>query len=303
MFATANDYPLGGNQTIKTTKKYQTIPDDWSILLVNPRWKTGDSNFITHVEPDERRWGRFDWIEAYMPAVGIRFIAENFQGVKILEYPSMDEYEKQLAKGYDVIGISFFTYQMEEVKQMAQLARRYGVKEVWGGGWGIDTPGARDLFDRSFGGFGEQLLMPILANRWKGGIRHPILLGSTRFFKIPTKVGYLYSIRGCKWKCDYCPTPALFHGRLITPLSEVERVLDYYAKQKVGAVVIYDEAFLSDDPYSWQIVDMMNERGLLWFCLTSAIELSGNISKIRDKGFLGCLMGIETLRDKTLINY
>jgi len=284
-------------------RKHNAIPDEWRILLVNPRWKTETPNFIPHVEPPEGRWGRFDWLEAYIPATSIRFIAENYRDVEILEYPSMAEYERQLAKGYDVVGLSFYTYQMEEVKQMVHLARRYGVKEVWGGGWGIDTPGARNYFDRSFGGYGEQLLMPILGNRWKGGLRHPILVGRTRFFKIPTKVGYLYSIRGCKWKCAYCPTPALFPERLIMPLSEVERVLDSYAKEKVSAVVIYDETFLSDYPYSWQIVDMLDERGLPWFCLTSAVELHGNISKLRHKGFLGCLMGIESLRDKTLIDY
>ena len=48
---------------------------------------------------------------------------------------------------------------------------------------------------------------------------------------------------------------------------------------------------------------MLHERGLMWFCLTSSSELKGNVSKLRDKGFLGCLMGIESMRDKTLNEY
>jgi hypothetical protein len=39
--------------------------------------------------------------------------------------------------------------------------------------------------------------------------------------------------------------------RVIMPQKEIERVLDAYTKEKVGAVVIYDETFLSDQPYSW----------------------------------------------------
>jgi hypothetical protein len=197
--------------------------------------------------------------------------------------------------------LMFLTCQVEEAKQMVELARSYGVKEVWGGGWGIDTPQVRDWFDRSFSGHGEQLLLPILGSRWKGHLRHPILIGPAEFFSFKTKVGYLYSIRGCKYKCTYCPTPAVIPTRVIMPQKEIERVLDI--DEKVGAVVIYDETFLSDQPYSWQIVDMLDERGLPWFCLTSSVELNGNVSKLRDKGFLGCLMGIESLRDKTLVDY
>lgn len=276
----------------------KTIPDNWRILLVNPRWKQ-DAPIIKSSPWCIRR----NWLDSYIPSTSIRFIAENYRGIEVLEFPSMSEYERQLEKGYDVVGFSFYTYQMEKVKQMVSLARKSGVKEVWGGGWGISTPGAQNYFDRSFEGYGEQLLKPILGNRWKGGLRHPILIGRMRLFKIPAKVGYLYSIRGCKNKCLYCPTPAFIPERLIMPLSEVERVLDQYSKEKVKAVAIYDETFLSDYPYSWKIVDMLDERGLPWFCFTSAVELRGNISKIRDKGFLGCLMGIESLRDKTLYDY
>jgi len=273
------------------------VPDDWRVLFVNPRWKLG-ADF-----PLQADGGAYRFFRAHTPAMGIRFIAENYRDVEILEYPSLDAYERRLAEGIDVVGISFFTYQMDETARMVQLAREYGVKEVWGGGWGIDTPGAKDLFDRSVGGFGEPGLRHMLPTRWRGGLRHPLLYGSAGFFSLRTKIGYLYSIRGCKYKCIYCPTPAVLSDRLIMPLDEIERVLDVYAREKVGGVVIYDETFLSDNPYSWKIVDMLRERGLLWFCMTSAAELSGKVSRLRDTGFVGCLMGIESLRDRTLLEY
>jgi hypothetical protein len=281
------------------TKSSTFLPSEWKILMVAPRSSPETPNFISKI--DKR--GRHRWLNAYTPAMGIRFIAENFDGVEVLEYPTLQDFEKALENGVDVVGISFLTSQMCEAVVMAQMARRHGVKEVWGGGWGIDTPGAKEYFDRSFSGHGEQLLLPVIGNRLKGGMRHPILIGEAHFFRFKARVGYLYSIRGCKYKCEYCPSPSVIPELLTMELNEIERVLDVYAKEKVHAVIIYDETFLQNPLHSWKVIEMLNERGLMWFCLTSSTELEGNVSKLRDKGFLGCLMGIESLRDTTLMDY
>src|SRR5438105_9550297 len=163
------------------------IPKEWKVLLVSPRSSSETPNFITKI--DKR--GKHRWLNAYTPAMGIRFLSENFNGVDVLEYPSMQELEKTLKTGVDVLGISFLTSQMNEAIQIARLARSCGIKEVWGGGWGIDTPGAKEFFDRSFSGYGEQLLIPVIGDRLKAaGIRHPILIGEAHFFKFKAKVGY-----------------------------------------------------------------------------------------------------------------
>lgn len=264
-----------------------------------PRSSPETPNFISKI--DKR--GKHKWLNAFTPAMGIRFIAENFIGIEVLEYPTIAEYEKALDGCFDVVGISFLTSQAEEAKKMSQIARAHGVKEVWGGGWGIDTPGVKAYFDRSFSGYGAQLLLPVIGDRLKGGLRHPILIGEAHFFKFRAKVGYLYSIHGCKYKCEYCPTPAVIPELLAMELGEIERVLDVYAGEKVHAVVIYDETFLQNPLHSWKVIELLNERGLMWFCLTSSSELDDIVSKLRDKGFLGCLMGMESLRDKTLVDY
>ncbi|MEO9320678.1 MAG: radical SAM protein [Nitrososphaera sp.] len=291
---------LDPRSSVKTAQPSSRIPRDWKIVLVSPRSSSETPNFITKI--DKR--GRHRWLNAYTPAMGIRFLSENFEGVDVLEYPSIGEIEKVLDTGVDVLGVSFLTSQTGEAKKIVQLARSHGVKEVWGGGWGIDTPGAKEFFDRSFSGYGEQRLMPVIGDRIRGtGIRHPALIGEAHFFKFKAKVGYLYSIRGCKYKCEYCPTPAVIPELMTLELAEIERILDVYAKEKVHAVVIYDETFLQNPLHSWQVIEMLAERGLMWFCLTSSSELNGNVSRLRDKGFLGCLMGIESLRDKTLNDY
>jgi radical SAM family protein len=286
----------------KPTSPPNFIPAEWKILLVAPGSNSDTPNFITKID----KQGKHKWLNAYTPAMGIRFIAENFDGIEVLEYPTIEEFQRVLeANDFDAVGISFLTCQTEQARIMAQIARAHGVKEVWGGGWGIDTPGARDYFDRAFSGYGEQLLLPVIGNRLKDKMHysHPVLLGKAHFFGFNARVGYLYSIRGCKYKCEYCPTPAVLPGLLTMELDEIERVLDIYAKEKVHAVVIYDETFLQNPSHSWKVIEMLNERGLMWFCLTSSEELDGNVSKLRSKGFLGCLMGVESMRDKTLTDY
>lgn len=284
--------------SITNKEHVNTIPKDWDILLVTPIVNPNTPNFIS--KNDNK--GKYRWIDAFHPAMGIRFIFENYEGVRILEYPTMDEFENELKKGVDVVGISFLTIQMYDVKHMIDLIRKYDVKEIWGGGWGIDTPGAKELFDRTFTGHGEQAVFPLLKDRWQGH-RHPKLLGDAHIVKLSAKLGYLYSIRGCKYKCEYCPSPAMVPEMLSTPISEIKKLLDYYLEKKVSAIIIYDETFLQDKQYSERVVEMLNERGLLWFCLTSSTELKGQVSKLRDKGFLGCLMGIESLCDKTLLHH
>ena len=69
-----------------------SIPDDWRILLVNPSLDTDTPNFISKIDTKTK----YRWIDAYTPAMGIRFIKENFQGVDILEYPTMLEYKNHL---------------------------------------------------------------------------------------------------------------------------------------------------------------------------------------------------------------
>ena len=270
------------------------------MLFVNPQWGAGTPSYVRMGDPR----GKFRWVDTMMPAASIRFLAENYPGTECLEYPTWEEYTSRVRAGVDVVAVSFYTYQMAEAARMVAFAREQGVREVWGGGWGIETPGARALFDRSFAGYGEEPLLPILGDRRGGeGWRHPVLLGEARFLGLRSKVGYLYSIRGCKYKCEYCPTPAFIPNRRILPLAEIERVLDIYARERVGCVIIWDETFLSDREYSWRIVEMLKERGLLWFCLTSSAELVGNVSRLRDSGFIGCLIGIESLRDTTLREY
>ena len=98
----------------RASRKVQTsptshIPTEWKILLVAPRSDLQTPNFISKID----KQGSHKWLNAYTPAMGIRFIAENFNGIEVLEYPTIQEFGKVLESGFDVVGISFLTSQTE----------------------------------------------------------------------------------------------------------------------------------------------------------------------------------------------
>ncbi len=129
-----------------------------------------DLLFITtFLEKGERYdyWGtnidgkiRFSYPRSY--SYGLRFLKKNIPSIKVLEYPTLEEYKEKLREGWDIIGFSFFTHEMPKIKKMVKLARKTDVDEIWGGNYGILTPGAEDIFDRTFIGYAEKDLAEAL---------------------------------------------------------------------------------------------------------------------------------------------
>lgn len=100
------------------------------------------------------------------PAFGLRLIQESVDyPIDVLEFPSPSEYQGVLAKGYDIVGISFMTYNILDAIEMAKIARKEGARELWAGGYGVDTPaGIEKYFDRIFRGHAEDQVSLALIN-------------------------------------------------------------------------------------------------------------------------------------------
>ena len=59
----------------------------------------------------------------------LHFLANNLDvPTKVIEFPSMKEFIKEVKRGYDFIGIGFITSEMERVKEMCLAIRRYSPK-------------------------------------------------------------------------------------------------------------------------------------------------------------------------------
>jgi radical SAM superfamily enzyme YgiQ (UPF0313 family) len=229
--------------------------------------------------------------------------ASRFQpiaGIDVLEYPTWEEYRNALRRGYDVVGISFFTWTAPEAMAMAQEAKRFGAGEVWGGNYGIMTPGVKDHFDRVFSGNCEAEVSRMLTGSQPEAIRHPAIIGKASWAGFGENIGYLYTKRGCKSGCSFCPTPWFTAEDSPSSISGTKEVLDAYASAQASPVIIFDETFLDNSELSERVMEELSRRHLRWVCLTRADRIVGKVSALKKKGLHSAIIGVESVRDGNL---
>jgi len=234
------------------------------------------------------------------PAIGLHFLKENIPCIDILEYPTWEEYENTLKNNYDIVAIGFYTLNFYDAIRMANMAKEYGVKEVWAGNYGAMTPGVTDYFDRRIIGFPEKELKMALDNEVLQSIKHPVLTTPFRILANEEKAGFLISNRGCKYNCDFCSTSHF--APLVEKISteEIERVLDIYKDMGVNYIILFDETFLQDKNHARETINLLHKKEMKWFCTTRADLLIGHVSELKEKGLDGVYMGIESMNDGNL---
>lgn len=235
-----------------------------------------------------------------LPNYATRFLKENIPSIDILEYPSWGEYEEALKENYDIVGISFWTYTSEEAVKMAQMARQAGVKEIWSGGHGISTPGLKKYFDRTFKGYSEFEIKPLIEGAELTSFKHPIFSSTYDFILQQVKTGYLFTIRGCQMPCTFCSGPRYYERLAFTPIEEVERVLDRYVEEEIKHVTVVDETFLQNEQHTKKVISALRKRNLTWTCTSRIDRLTGKIKELKQLGLQNVYIGIESLNNLSL---
>lgn len=235
-----------------------------------------------------------------MPNYGTQFLKANVPSIDILEYPTWDEYKDALKNGYDTVGISFWTYTSNEAIQMVELAREAGIKEIWGGGHGISTPGIGEYFDRTFNGYSEYELKRIIEGKELVTPTHPVLTSKYDFQFEDIKAGFLFTIRGCRYRCTYCSGPRYYRKVDVTPIEEIERLLDVYLDQGVKHISVVDETFLQNKEHARKVLQALKKRNLSWNCTSRIDVLAGNIADLKSYGLTNVYIGIESMNKLSL---
>ena len=238
----------------------------------------------------------------YQPAIGLRFLKENIPSIDILEFPDWKTYQNALKDDYDVVGISFYTTNYDIAVKMVNVAREAGVQEVWAGNYGAMTPGVSDNFDRVFIGLSEKEIRFIVEGSILDDLKHPIITTPFRVLFKGNDAGYLFTTRSCKFKCEFCCSNIFSKSTDQIKLEEIERVLDVYQEMGVRYINIGDETFLQNRGHAKEVINLMHNREMNWFCTSRADLLLNNVSELTEKGFNSVYIGIESMNEKNLAN-
>lgn len=262
-------------------------------------------------------------VEARMPAWGLYLIAENLKSRStVLESPHWDDLMRELARGYDVIGIALKTIDNERVARMVEAIRtQFPATEIVIGGYGVSAlddplPGdaggyARYIKDNAHHlcrdegvGFMRRLLgeptdRPI--TQYEMPYAHYHLPGMRQFaMKMPAVLVSL----GCPSACEFCNTSAFFRHKKIR-IAEPEQTYAFlkHHMDKLGQpsmnAMLFDEDLFLDPDYVRELGRLIRSDrkywGIRWHTFGSMRAISPfSGEELRACGLGGVWIGVES---------
>lgn len=234
---------------------------------------------------------------------GLSFLAANLP-IETLEYPDEAQFDAMLTDPPDVLGLSFYINETETVLRMIRKARARGVKEIWGGNFGVYSEEIAGYFDRIITGWGEQHVAEALGIEAPRADRivHPAMYGAIGSSLSPRMFlsGLLFTSRGCPFPCTYCQTPDFYGRAQAMPLESIDRVLWEFKRDGVYGVNILDENFGIFPAHSKQVIDLLHSYKFRWMPLARVDLMLKNFDEWREKGLFGAHLGVESLNQDSL---
>ncbi len=234
---------------------------------------------------------------------GLRFLKKNIPEIDILEFPSKNEYKRALKRGYDVVGFSFFTYQIPRILEMVEEAKKENTPELWAGNYGALTYGMEEKFDKIFVGYSEEEVAEELGTKIDE-LEHPMIvdyIGTPMGIRgFPLAV--VFTNRGCTQNCKFCQTPVFCSKPYKIPLSSIEKVVKNYKEVGVSEIVFMDENFGMYKKHAEKAIDILDKYDMNWYPMTRIDLLDKRLDDWYDRGFSGTLIGVESLDQDSLDN-
>jgi len=241
---------------------------------------------------------------------GLYFIAANIDAdVTVLDFPSRKRFIRELANGYDIVGISFIVPNFIKAKEMARLTRLHAPEaEIVIGGHGAAIEGVGDLIDcdHVVKGEGIRWFRGHLGQDQEAPVAHPSLPTTElqQILGIPIP-GVTSSVLvpgvGCVNGCSFCSTTHFF-GKAYTPFIRTgKEMFDLACRiaDERGTDIFYvmDENFLKDRQRAMDLIGEMERHGRFFsFYLFSSAEtiVSFGIENLVRLGVLSLWIGFES---------
>ncbi len=237
-------------------------------------------------------------------STSLRFLKQNIPEIEIMEFPRWHEYVAKLREGWDAVGFTFFHHDLAEILQMVEEARRQGIREIWAGGYGGLSLEAEEFADRIFYGYAEKQFNEEIFGRKLERVQHPPVAMTVNVNLPPTvpfkKVGYLFTQRGCPYRCTFCQTPIHSPRPARVPLESIEEVLRYYRSVGINEVWILDETFYTFPSHSEAVIDLLTRYNFYWWVQSRADLTLKHLDDWADRGMVVVGFGLESVNNEIL---
>lgn len=245
---------------------------------------------------------------------GLYFLAANVDAdVTVLDFPTLRQFEREVQKGYDLVGISFIAPNFVKAREMARVTRLISPgAEIVLGGHGAAVEGVETAIqcDHVVRGEGIGWLRRHLGQDPDAPIVHPTIPASDRssIMGIPlTSIpgNLLVPGVGCVNGCRFCSTSHFF-GRAYTPFLSTGKEIFQVARRIADETgtdefFVQDENFLKDRQRAMDLIDEMERHGRYFsFHLFSSAEtiLAFGIDNLERLGVTFLWIGVESSNKK-----
>jgi len=246
-------------------------------------------------------------------------LAQNIEAPTVfLEYPTMEDFEAELRKGPDVVGINGFHNQRDVVIEMCQRARRVAPRaRILVGGWaaiGIKSVYAeaewRKFADALCEGEGIRFLREELGENVDAPVSISHLPKCSAAIPWvaphpPGDMGTIVASLGCPHGCNFCGTTHMYDRkrlRLMDAPATFAEIKRYFRQHpKLLTINLIEEDSFADDQYMRELGQLMQEDQefgigkLNFFCLSSVSSLSKwDFDDVLKTGVSSIFIGVES---------
>ena len=251
---------------------------------------------------------------ASLPSLGLLTLAgmtPREHQVRYIEVPDIRA-AATLPDGFDLVGISSYSAQIDEAYELADRYRAAGVRVVLGGPHVSVLPAeAAQHADAVVVGHGELHWPAVLGDAAAGTLKpvYGALSDDYDFADAPLPAFELLEIerynrltiqtsRGCPHRCEFCAGSVLFCGRyrqkpVAKVLAELDRILEIW---KHPFIELADDNSFVNRAYWLELLPEMARRHLRWFTETdiSVGEDLELLELLRRSGCAEVLIGLES---------
>ena len=251
---------------------------------------------------------------ASLPSLGLLTLAGMTppeHELSYLEVPDVRAME-ELPNGFDLVGISSYTAQIDEAYELSDRYRALGAEVVLGGPHVSCLPEEAGAHcDSVVVGHGELHWPDLLADASKGRMKplygrlgqdfdlaeapRPAFerLDIARYNRLTVQTS-----RGCPHRCEFCGGSVLFAPRYRQKpaekvLAEIDRVRELWP---AAFVELADDNTFVDRDYWLDLLPELKKRNFRWFAETdiSVADDEGLLTSIREGGCVEVLIGLES---------